>query len=323
MSGPPHVDYRATSTRPSWPDLPTALHEALILALGTEIVAVAPSVRSGFTGGFAAPAQLADNRRAFIKAAPAHLHAHTAYQREAEVVPHLPATANAPRIITSTHAGDWFAVVSEFVEGRMPGAPWTAADFAVVTARCEAMAEAFAVSPLDGLTSFLSDVGDVLEVPGQIARGERELPTRLQPWVPSILPELAELAAPATELLAATTAAHGDLRPDNLLIDQAGACWTVDWNWLALGPRWIDWVGLLPMAQHHGIDTATAVRRSPLTADVPAEELDCFAAVVAAYMLKYPNLPPPPGTTAALREHQRFAAWTFLDWLAVRRGWTT
>jgi hypothetical protein len=95
----------------------------------------------------------------------------------------------------------------------------------------------------------------------------------------------------------------------------------VDWNWLALGPRWMDWVGLLPVAQHHGIDTAAAIRSSPLTADVPADHLDCFAAVVAAYMLKNADMPPPPGCTQAVREHQRFLAWTFLDWLAVRRGW--
>jgi hypothetical protein len=43
--------------------------------------------------------------------------------------------------------------------------------------------------------------------------------------------------------------------------------------------------------------------------------------VVAAYMMKNTDAPPPLGCTQAVREHQRFYAWTFLAWLAVRRGW--
>jgi len=321
----PDVDYRATSERPSWEAVPPALQEALAVALGTEIAGVAPPVRSGFTGGFAAPARLADGRRVFIKASDNTLHSYGAYQREAVVVPQLPAAAQAPAIVATAHTEDWFAVVSEWVDGRMPGTPWAAEDFATVTARCEALAEAMTPSPIDGLDTFLSDFesAEALVVPRQILSGDRQVPERLQPWVRRILPELADLVDLAPEALKGTAATHADLRPDNLLIDATGTCWTVDWNWLALGPRWIDWVGLLPIVQHHGIDTSAAIRTSPLTADVPADELDCFAALVAAYMLKNPDTPPPTGTTQALREHQRFYAWTFLDWLATRRGWTT
>ncbi|WP_405058227.1 aminoglycoside phosphotransferase family protein [Kribbella sp. NBC_01505] len=325
MSGPPDVDYRATSARPAWGSLPDALKHALEVALGTEIASVGSSVRSGFTGGFAAPAELADGRRVFIKASDDTIHSYGAYQREAEVVPQLPAEAHAPAIVTTARTDNWFAVVSEWVPGRMPGAPWTAEDFAVVTARCEALAEAMTPSPIAGLDTFLMDLESgesALLVPKQILAGDRELPQRLQPWVWRILPELSDLVELAPEALQGTAATHSDLRPDNLLIDTRGECWTVDWNWLALGPRWMDWVGLLPMAQHHGIDTGAAIRSSRLTADVPAEHLDCFVALIAAYMLKNPDKPPPPGCTPAIREHQRLYAWTFLDWLATRRGWT-
>jgi hypothetical protein len=207
----------------------------------------------------------------------------------------------------------------------MPGNPWTAAAFDVVTATCERIAEAMDPSPLDGLEPFFSDIagGDPspLQVPGLIRTGDLPLPTRLQPWVPRILPELDDLLQLAPEAFAGTAATHGDLRPDNLVVDNTGSCWTVDWNWLALGPRWMDWVGLLPVAQHHGIDTAAAIRSSPLTVGVPGDHLDCFVALVAAYMMKNADAPPPFGCTPALREHQRFYAWTFLDWLAARRGW--
>ncbi|MET7282637.1 phosphotransferase [Kribbella sp. NPDC005582] len=325
MSGPPVVDYRATSLRPGWEALPDALRQALTVALGTEVVEAAPSVTSGFTGGFAAPVRLADGRRVFVKASDSTLHSYGAYQREAEIVPQLPAAAQAPAIITTARTDDWFALVSEWVDARMPGAPWTAADFDVVTARCEAMADALDPNPIAGLDTFLKDLESgesALLVPEQILAGDRPIPRGLQEWVPRILPELAELMHAVPDALSGDAAAHTDLRPDNLLIDTTGICWTVDWNWLALGPRWLDWVGLLPVAQHHGIDTSTAIRSSPLTADVPADELDCFIAVIAAYMLKNADNPPPVGTTRELREHQRFSAWTFLDWLATRRGWT-
>ncbi|MEU4193898.1 aminoglycoside phosphotransferase [Kribbella sp. NPDC026611] len=324
MPRPAEVDYTATSLRPTWDTLPAALHEALTVALGTDITEVGQSVGSGFTGGFAAPAHLADGRRVFIKASDETLHSYDAYQREAEVVPHLPKAANAPAIITTAHAEDdlaWFAVVSEWVEGRMPGSPWTPADFDVVTATCEGMAAAMEPSPLDGLGSFAGLVGDDVGVPAQILAGERPFPSRLQEWVPKVLPELAELAQLAPEALQGDTAAHSDLRADNILIGPDSTCWIVDWNWLTLAPRWVDWAGLLPIAQHDGIDTFDAVRRSPLTADVPDDHLDAFMALIAAYMMKNTDAPPPPGCTPALREHQRFYAWTYLDWLAVRRNW--
>jgi hypothetical protein len=235
-----------------------------------------------------------------------------------------PASSASPSVPPAEGGRRWFAVVSEWVDGRMPGAPWTGEDFRHVTAACERIAGAMEPSPLAGLHTFMKDLeGDEspLQVPGQIVAGERPLPERLQPWVPRILPELADLVQLAPEALEGQTATHGDLRPDNLLLDATGTCWTVDWNWLALGPRWMDWVGLLPVAQHQGIDTHTAIHRSPLTAGVSPEHLDCFAGVIAAYMMRNADAPPPVGCTPALRKHQRFYARTFLDWLAVRRGW--
>jgi aminoglycoside phosphotransferase (APT) family kinase protein len=328
MSRAPDVDYTATSLRPAWSTLPLALRDALAVALGTEITQAATPVSSGFTGGFAARVQLADGRRVFVKAADETMHAYSAYQREAEVVPHLPPEIKVPPIVTTAHVTDdgrrWFTVVSEWVDGRMPGAPWTDEDFGLASAACERIAEVMDPSPLAGLDTFLSDLESgesALQVPGQIIRGERRLPTRLQPWVREVLPELAELVSLAPEALAGESATHADLRPDNLLIDGDRTCWIVDWNWLALGPRWLDWVGLLPVAQYQGIDTFAAIRSSPLTADVPTEHLDCFVALIAAYMMKNADLAPPPGCTPALREHQRFYAWTFLDGLAARRGW--
>lgn len=328
MTGPPAVDYTATSARPSWDELPATLRHACAVALGTKIVAAGPSVGSGFTGGFAAPLGLADGREVFVKAAPRPTHAYEAYQREAEVVPQLPSALRVPRIVATATAGDgtttWFAVAAERIAGRMPGMPWTVADFATVTANCEAMAAALTPSPLDGLDTFVSDVAAEdfpTDLPDQLRSGDRPLPSGFQPPLVNRLGELGELVRLYPEALAGEAAIHGDLRPDNLLLDHGNRCWTLDWNWLSLGPPWMDWVGMLPLAQRDGIDTARALADSPLTADVPAEHLDCFAAVIAVYMLSDVEAPPPAGCTPELRRHQRLLAWVFLDWLAVRRGW--
>lgn len=355
QGGPPVVDYLATSARPAWGELPEAVREAVAVALGTEIAEAGPSVRSGFTGGFAAPLKLADGREVFVKASDDSLHSYRAYQREAEIVPQLPPAIHVPPIIATAHAlvaaspsaahvrteepaspattppteeaaQRWFAVVSERIVARMPGQPWTPQDFAVVTANCEVVAEALTPSPLPGLRAFTREVAATSfpsKLPDEILAGVRPLPPGFQPWLGARIPDLQDLVDLYPEALRGDSAVHGDLRPDNLLLDAAGQCWTVDWNWLSLGPKWFDWVGLLPIAHRDGIDTAAALKTCSLTADVPAEYVDCLAAVIAVYMLDNLDAPPPDGCTPELRRHQRLYAWAFLDWLAVRRGWAT
>jgi hypothetical protein len=342
MSGPPDVDYTATSARPPWSALPASLRTALTVALGTEILEAGPSVGSGFTGGFAAPLRLADGREIFVKAADDTQHPYSAYQREAELVPQLPSSIHVPRILATAHAtaprtttgtadpsategeARWFAVASERIEARMPGMPWTAEDFATVTQTCEQMAAALTPSPFDGLEPFSVEIEGrnfPRYRPAEILAGKEPLPDGFQPWLPDRLQELQDLVDLYPAALAPTSAIHTDIRPDNLLIDAHNTCWTVDWNWLSLGPAWFDWAGLLPLAHRDGIDTLAALKTSPLTSEVPAEHLDCFAAVIAVYMINKLDAPPPPGCTPEIRRHQRLYAWAYFDWLALRRDW--
>jgi hypothetical protein len=346
MSGPPDVDYRSTSARPAWITLPEQLRQSLTVALGTELLSVGPSVTSGFTGGFAAPAQLTNGRLVFIKAAPENLHAHSAYQREAQIVPQLPPELRVPQILATTTtrptggvggtpaAGSegaaagggeqgWFAVVSEGVTGRMPGMPWTQADFELVTANCVTIAEALSPSPLKDLKPFTDDFGECgpSQIADEIRRGDRLLPQGFQYWLPDRLEEIQHLVDLTPETLSGTAAVHGDLRPDNLLIDKTDQCWTVDWNWLTLGAPWIDWVCLLPLAQHQGIDTLTAIKNYPLTIDVANDHIDSLIAALMAYVLEVVDRPPPPGCTPEIQRHRRLLGWCCLEWLALRRGW--
>lgn len=328
MSRPPIVNYSATSLRPSWSALPSSLRRAVAAAIGVDIAIAGPPVSSGFTGGFAAPIKLVNGRVVFVKACGDSMNAHFAYQREATLVPHLPPAAGAPQVLATAYAAgqdaEWFAVIFEHVAGRMPGIPWTPQDFATVTTTCLQMAEVLTSSPLPGLDPYIDGVlrGDLPSTHiAKVRSGDQPFPSGYQPWLKTRLAELHELVDLAPEALRGNAAVHGDLRPDNLLIDETGQCWTLDWTWLTLGPRWIDWAGLLPLAHRDHIDTLTAVHANPLTADVPAEYLDSFAATNAAYLLSKADTPHPPDCTPELRRHQRLYAWLFLDWLAERRGW--
>ena len=126
--------------------------------------------------------------------------------------------------------------------------------------------------------------------------------------------------ATAERVLQGTTATHGDLRADNVLVDGDRAV-LVDWNFLALGPPWLDLAGLLPAARADGVDADAWVRRSPLLRDVDPVDVDVWLAVLAAYMLANVGKPLWPGAPPALRVHQRRYARLFLDWLGDRRGW--
>jgi len=186
-----------------------------------------------------------------------------------------------------------------------------------------AMADALSPSPLKDLKPFTDDFGE--DGPSQIAdqmrTGVKPIPEGFQAWLPERLEEIQRLVELTPESLQGTAAVHGDLRPDNLLIDKNNECWTVDWNWLTLGAPWIDWVCLLPLAQHHGIDTLTAIKNNPLTIDVSDDHLDSLIGALMAYVLEVVDRPPPPGCTPEIQRHRRLLGWCCLDWLALRRGW--
>jgi hypothetical protein len=99
----PQVDYRATSRRPQWSELPPAVRTLIEDVARSRVERAAPSVSSGFTGGFAALVRLADGREVFAKAG-SGLHAHLvdAYAREAVALtglpPSIPAGCGARRL---------------------------------------------------------------------------------------------------------------------------------------------------------------------------------------------------------------------------------
>ena len=329
----PQVDYEHTSSRPTWSQLPQLVRETVGRLAGGVVAAADPPVTSGFSGAYAGRVTLVDGRRFFAKAgSPTQPFVVAALTQESEVLARLPAGIPAPALVGFAAVEGWNVLVLEVVPGRMPGAPWTPPEVDAVHDACLVMAELGTPSTLGG-----RDLGDritndqaIIGVGRAMARSAfgrgRDLPG-LPAWFERHQHRVGEMVLDAGSRFDGDTLCHGDLRPDNLLVDlgspsarTAGAT-VVDWNWVGTAAAWVDWFGLLPLMAAQGHDVDALVSGSPLTRDADPDDLDAYLAVIAAYMLAEVDAPPPPGCTPALRRHQALMASVFLDLLRRRRRW--
>jgi hypothetical protein len=290
------VDYHATSVRIHFEDLSPDVREAADSALGSALVRASTPVTSGFTNAYAGRVLLRDGRVAFLKAAgPEYAHPVLALAREAQVLEALGSQLIGVPLIGAGAACDGGQVLAlDWVEGHLPGFPWTEDEVALVRVACEAVA-AVPSSSMDGLApgrladDLLADqtLASSLTTGLPLPRSLERLPT----WLPARIDEVLAVAGDTDALRVGDQLNHSDLRPDNLLIgrrpgETRDRAYVLDWNWVALGPAWCDWVGL-----------------------------------IAVYMLGGLDNEPPPGVTMAMRHHQRHYGRIFLDTLATHTGW--
>ena len=321
------VDYRHTSSRPAFADLPPEVREGIARVAGSAIDVADAPVTTGFTGAYAGLLALRDGRRVFAKAAgPLAPFALQAIPREAGILRALAGRVTAPQLVGADATGDWQLVVLEAIDGDLPGMPWTEGDAAAAHAACLELAQ---LDPAEVAAVTEASLGvDVGGDPGaltcleELATSARSWPDGIPPLSPEWADELARLGQQAAEALVGDRLVHSDLRPDNMLITPRGAARLVDWNWVARGPAWCDFVGLLPLMAHHGLDVDRMMSRSPLLDGVDGEAVDAFLAIIVGYMVDVCVQPTFPGSLNAVRDHQRQMARTFLALLARRRGWS-
>jgi aminoglycoside phosphotransferase (APT) family kinase protein len=318
MTPPP-----ASNARIEWSALPLRLRAAVEQRLGSPVVA-ARTQPGGFSPGVAARLELADGRRAFVKAVSPlpNAKAPSIYRREGRIVAAIPSAAPVPRLLWMLD-GDpdgWVVLAFEDVEGRQPEVPWRDDELELVLEAMAALAADLTPSPLRPPL-----VGDAAEAFGGLdglswASLVATPDPALDPWSARHLADLVALEASAPEAARGDTLQHFDLRADNLLLTADGVR-VVDWPHAHVGQPWIDLVWFAPsVAMQGGPPPRDLVARyGPARVADPAA-LDAVIVGVAAYFTVGSLQPPSPGLPT-LRAFQAAQAEVARAWLAERTVW--
>lgn len=305
---PTTIPHGRTARRLEWTHLPPVVRREVERRLGAAVVD-AESRTGGYTPGMASVLTCADGTRHFVKAASTKAQRifAEAYREEARKLKRLAGWLPAPPLRWVEEWYDWVVLAFEYVDGRAPSRPWSAADLQAASAMLVEAASTLTPAPGTGWTSFAEDHGDF---PAYWDRLDH-------------LPHAEEAAALARGFAAHTageTLVHLDVRDDNLLIRPDGSVLLCDWNWPVVGATWLDSLMLLIGPRGDGADVDAHLAEHPLLREVPAEAIDSVLALLAGYFLKSGD-DPAPTFSPYVRAVQRWQGQVCFDWLAERRGW--
>lgn len=308
--------------RLDWRDLPRHVRARIAELAGAQVTAEITAT-SGFSPGFAAVLELADGRGVFVKAVSAEQNPHSPElaRQEIQVARSLPADVPAPRLQWSWDDGEWVIIGMDVVHGRSPLLPWRPDDLAAVLAALDRLAEA---EPLPGHALPRSDDRLADDFTGW--RKFEALPLDEQhrradlggEWGRWALEHLERLVVREQDALVACQGdglVHGDLRADNVLIDDDGRVWLIDWPHASVGAPWLDLAFMLPsVALQGGGSPAEIFRSQPVSEGVDDEQLVSVLAGLAGYFAWGSQLPAPPGIPN-LRRFQAAQAMATIGWI--------
>jgi hypothetical protein len=304
--------------RTSWGDVPAPIRDRVEQQLGARIL-TADNVDGGFSPGPAARCELSDGRTVFIKAAGLSLNPISPglHRREVEVLAAMPVDVPAPRLITSVDDGDWVALVTEWIEGRMPTAPLAPDDVDRLLSIVDRLAHVEGDGSLEPCSAAHANLF------GHWRRLADDPLPGIDEWTLDHLGELAELEADVGQAVDGDRLMHVDLRTDNVIFAGAGEEHDVivDWPFACLGAQWADLVCLLPSLELDGGPTCEdAFSSQRVGAEADPDAVNSFVAAVAGYLTRMSLLPPPPGLPT-VRAFQAAQAAISQRWIAERRGW--
>lgn len=316
-----------TRIRPTWPDLPGYVRDAVAAELGGPVTGWA-SHDGGYSPGWALTLESAHGS-VFVKVASTdHDVAARLHRKEAERSAALPDGVPAPAFRWVKELPEpggtepaWVVVASDVVHGRPPRTePWDLDDLD----RLQHLARRIAryEVPDDGAFPAFAD-----HVWPETALLADERPAGLatyDPWLAGHLDLLAETASPErqAEALAGPHLVHADLRADNALVvqgrDGTEEAVAVDWPHAVRGAAFLDQTGMLPAVHGAGGPAPEEVlERTPLPAGVDPEAVTVWVAVLTAYFARSSLLDPPPGIPH-VRAFQRIQAEACIPWLRAR-----
>jgi Ser/Thr protein kinase RdoA (MazF antagonist) len=315
-------------SRVSWAELPSQIQSWVAGVLGSDVV-VAVTQEGGFSPGAASRLELADGRRAFLKAVSSQANPVSPgmHRQEAVVTAALPAGVPAPRLLGQYDDGEWVALLLSDVAGRSPAQPWDEAELAQVLDALARMHERCTPSPVAALPTVaeyhagsLHGWRDLAGTGPAAASAAEPGPAQLDDWSRRNLGRLAGLEAQWPAAAAGDTLLHNDVRADNVLITGAGVIF-VDWPHACTGAAWFDVVAFAPsVIMQGGPDLAWLLARTPSAARADPGAITAVAAAVAGYFTRQALLPAPAGIPTVRRfqaDQGRYAR----AWLRERTGW--
>ncbi|AEE46880.1 phosphotransferase [Cellulomonas fimi] len=308
--------------RLDWRDLPRHVRSRISELAGAQVSAET-SATSGFSPGFAAVLEIADGRGVFVKAVSAEQNPVSPHLARAEVrvAAALPPQVPAPRLLWSDDDGDWVLLGFEVVHGRSPELPWRPTDLDAVADAVGALAD---VEPLPGHDLPRTDDQLADDFTGWRHMAELDEPTRegvvaragdLGLWARAHHEQLVLWEQEALRVCAGDALVHGDLRADNVMIDDQHRVWLIDWPHASIGAPWLDWAFMLPsVALQGGGDPVTNFRKHAVSEGVSDDDLRAVLAGLAGYFVNSSLQPPPPGIPN-LRRFQAAQGVATLRWL--------
>ncbi|BDZ51357.1 hypothetical protein GCM10025867_35980 [Frondihabitans sucicola] len=223
---------------------------------------------------------------------------------------------SAPTLLSSYDRDEWVALVLDDIDGRHPGGALDGSDVGAVL-------DAFATFP----RVERPDQGGLPRVSDEItdeASGWREVlddgaAADLPEWVRQSIDSLESAAAEASTALSGDFLQHLDSRADNVLLDQAGRAWIIDWPWAGVGARWVDGLMYLFDCRVRGesVDTEGVLRSHPLFDGVPESSVDAVLSAMSGGFFAKSRRPAPPNMPT-LRAFQKTEALAGIDWLRER-----
>lgn len=320
MSAPP----AAGGNRLEWDDLPARIQAAVAAAAGAPVRAAA-SQPGGFSPGLAAVLRLGDGRSVFVKAVNAARNPQSPalHRREAEVLAALPASVPAPRLLWSYDDGDWVALMTEAVAGRLPAQPWRAAELASFLDLAAELADRLTPAPLAAPTvqehfqRAFTGWRRFAAAPAADSAAHPAAADTLDSWARGQLDRLAGLEAQWAAAARGTTLLHADLRADNVLLTPDAAV-AVDWPHVCVGAGWLDLLFALPsIAMQGGGEPHRLWDAYPPARAADPDAVTAVLTAVVGYFLWQAGQPPPPNLPR-VRRFQQAQGEAGLAWLRHR-----
>jgi len=303
--------------RTTWDDLPGTLREAVEVVLGGRVVDAA-SQAAGFSPGSADRVVTADGRRAFVKTLSRTRNPHTfgLHERELAVMRGMPPGVPAPALLGSYLDGEWIALVLEDIDGHHPRHGRHGSEVGAVL-------DAIAALPvvrgryLAGLPDASLELSaDALGWSTLVAD---DATAALPAWVRDNLRRLECAAVRAGAAVEGDHLVHLDCRADNILVDDGGRAWIVDWPWAAVGAAWLDGLTFLLDTRLRGenVDCERVLREHELFADVRVDEIDAVLSAITGMFFDKARHPAPPNMPT-IRAFQRREGLAGAEWLRER-----